>query len=62
MNIICINVITTLDIFANNTNIQQEHDSIGSNDKTSMINLNKVNREAQFSVLKKAVEVGDVFI
>ena len=61
LNVIYINIITTLDIFANNTNVWQRYDSVRSNNKTSMINSNEVNREAQFSVLKRAVEVDNMF-
>ena len=61
LNIICVNVVTILDIFADNTDVWQGCDSVESNNKTLMINSNEVNRETRFSVLKGAVEVSNMF-
>ena len=61
LNIIGINIVTIFDIFANNTDVQWECNSVGSNDKTLIIYINEVNSEVRFSTSKSSVEISDMF-
>jgi len=62
LNVSKVNVVAILDIVADNTNFQGEHDSVRSNDEILMIHMDKVNREVGFSTFQSMVEVCYIFV
>ena len=61
MDVICINIVTVLDIFANNTNLQLGCNSVGSDNKTMMIYTNEVDYEISLGAFEKAVKIYYMF-
>ena len=61
LDVICINIVAVLDIFANNTDLQLECNSVGSDDEITMIYANEVNCEVSLGVFQKAVKIHYMF-
>lgn len=61
MDVICINIVTVLDIFANNTNLQLGCNSVGSDNETMMIYTNEVDHEISLGAFEKAVKIHYMF-
>jgi len=56
-----VDIVAILNIIADNTDFQWRGNFVWSDNETSMIYMNKVNREIRFGVSERLVEVRDMF-
>jgi len=61
LDVFRVDIIAVPDIIVNNSDFQWESDSVGSDNKSLVVNTNEVNNKIRFGIFERLVEIYGMF-